>query len=383
MVDANTIALHAEKRMYASEKEVNFRQLFKLLATTSPRPLKFEDRASRQIAGSISALAEFAEIAHGLLDPSWVLEPLNRKILGRKGFPLEDYRAIAGTSDAGELLEDIRFVSKFVGQRGDLQGFTALRMDPRTAAHAVEEHSTGTLVCDISLYMCIDYFLPIFIAPFRPQVILTFSGTSNARLALYDIKANQERYQTSFLHPKKELWRVHDGFQMVFQGVRTAARRALREAIETLHREVGTCSGEWDLVLAAHSLGTAISYLFLLDVFHEGISPDSALHQDCDSLPSIPPSVNVTIASFGPPRLANPALVDHFNELVREFREKRGREEAFTEWTVKGHNDGNSSCTPLSFKLNPPSRCHCSAPHIIRLCSYYFQPFLPPSRRTI
>jgi len=158
MVDANTMALQAERRMYASEQEFNFRQLSKLLATTSPRPLTVEDRASRQIAVSISALAEFAEIAHGLLDPSWVLEPLNRKILGRKGFPLEDYRAIAGTSDTGELLEDIRSITKFVGQRGDLQGFTALRMNPRTAAHAVDEQSAGTLVCDISLYILIDHF---------------------------------------------------------------------------------------------------------------------------------------------------------------------------------------------------------------------------------
>jgi hypothetical protein len=158
MGDADTTALHAEERMYASEKEINFRQLSKLLATTSPRPLTADDRASRQIAASISALAEFAEIAHGLLDPSWVLDPLNRKILGRKGFPLEGYPAIAGTNDTGEPLEDIRFVSKFVGQRGDLQGFTALRLDPRTAAHAVDEQTAGTLACDIALYMFIDLF---------------------------------------------------------------------------------------------------------------------------------------------------------------------------------------------------------------------------------
>lgn len=156
MVDADTRALRAEERMYASEREINFRQLSKLLATTSPRALTAKDRASRQIEVSISALAEFAEIAHGLFDPSWVLDPLNRKILGRKGFPLEDYPAIAGTSETGELWEDIRFVSKFVGRRGDLQGFTALRMNPRTAAHAVNEQSTGTLLQNITLYMFID-----------------------------------------------------------------------------------------------------------------------------------------------------------------------------------------------------------------------------------
>lgn len=152
MVDAVAKALRAEKRMYASEKEINFRQLYRLFATTSTRPLTVEDRASPQFAGSISALAEFAEITHGLLDPAWVLEPLNRKILGRKGFPLEDYPAIAGTSDAGELLEDIRLVSKFMGERGELQGFTALRMNPRTAAHAVDEHCAGTLAA-ASLYI--------------------------------------------------------------------------------------------------------------------------------------------------------------------------------------------------------------------------------------
>jgi len=183
-------------------------------------------------------------------------------------------------------------------------------------------------------------FLPIFIGPFRPQVILAFSGTSNARLAMYDIKANQTKYRTPFSYPEKESWRVHDGFQMVFQGVRTLARRALREAIESLHKETGTLNGEWDLVLTAHSLGTAISYLFLLDLLHEGISPENELPQECETLSSVPPSVNITITSFGPPRLANPALVEHFHELAREFRERRGREEALTEWVVIGHNDG-------------------------------------------
>jgi Lipase (class 3) len=201
----------------------------------------------------------------------------------------------------------------------------------------------GLLVlCDatfLSIYL-LTYFLPISIASFRPQVILAFSGTSNARLAMYDIKANLTRYQTSFSHPKKESWRVHDGFQMVFQGVRAPARKALRQAMEILQMETGTCNGEWDLVLTAHSLGTAISYLFLLDILHEEISPDSQVHQEYDPLPSIPPSVNITIASFGPPRVANPALVGHFIELTREFRERREREEALTEWTVIGHNDG-------------------------------------------
>jgi hypothetical protein len=135
----------------------------------------------------------------------------------------------------------------------------------------------------------------------------------------------------------------------------TSARRALKEAIESLHRETGTRNGEWDLVLTAHSLGTAISYLFLLDVLHEGTSPDNELHQECDPLPSIPPSVNITIASFGPPRLANPALVEHFHELAREFRERRGREEAFTEWTVIGHNDGKFWLYAAFIQVEPSS----------------------------
>lgn len=185
-------------------------------------------------------------------------------------------------------------------------------------------------------------------------MILAFSGTSNPRLALYDMKANQVGYQTSFLHPKKESWRLHDGFQLVFQGVRTPARRALRKAIESLHREIGAHSGEWDLVLAAHSLGTAISYLFLLDILHQGTSSDSELHQEGDSLPPIPPSVRITIASFGPPRMANPALVDHFNELAREFRERRGSEEAFTEWMVIGYNDGRFYLHAAFIQNEPP-----------------------------
>ena len=189
MVDADTRALHAEKRMYASEREINFRQLSTLLATTSRRSLTAKDRAPQQIEASISALAEFAEIAHGLLDPSWVLDPLNRKILGRKGFPLEDYQAIAGTSETGELLEDIRFVSKFVGGRGDLQGFTALRMNPRKAAHAVDEQSPGTLWYNISLY--------VFIDPFSSHIHRTIQASSDPRIFRYiQCTSRNVRYQS-------------------------------------------------------------------------------------------------------------------------------------------------------------------------------------------
>lgn len=170
---------------------------------------------------------------------------------------------------------------------------------------------------------------------------------------MYDIKTNQSRYLTPFSHPKKESWRVHDGFQTVFQGVRTSARRALKEAIESLNNGAGTRNGEWDLVLTAHSLGAAISYLFLLDVLHEGTCPHDGLIQECEPLSSIPPSVNVTIASFGPPRLANPALVEHFLELARDFRKRRGREDAFTEWTVIGHNDGKFWLYPAFIQVEP------------------------------
>jgi len=174
----------------------------------------------------------------------------------------------------------------------------------------------------------------------RPQIVLAFSGTSNARLALYDVMVASVSYETSFIHPSKREWKVHDGFQRVYGGVRKAAFEELKLAIAAMNtRLMSHDNQEWDLVITAHSLGAAVSYLVLLDILHSGIGPD---HSD-PLVPILPVTTRVTIAVFGSPRVGNSALVNHYRQLIEEWRRKCGSGEALNEWSVIGHMDGMSS----------------------------------------
>jgi hypothetical protein len=142
------------------------------------------------------------------------------------------------------------------------------------------------------------------------------------------------QYRTSFNSSASTTWKVHDGFQRVYQGIKIAAFEALTLAIKTLDKEHG-CQ-DWDLVITAHSLGGAVSYLTLLELIHHNVDPGTPDVY----VPVLPASCNITISVFGCPRVSNPFLVAHFHQLIKDWRERRGREEAITEWSVIGHMDG-------------------------------------------
>ncbi|KAG8810047.1 hypothetical protein FRC17_003122 [Serendipita sp. 399] len=313
-----------EDRMYGSEKQDNFRWIAKWLATTSSYVLKDNrDRVDPQVEDAVSTLAEFAEIAHGSIDPVWILDPLNRKILGRDGFPLAGYKALAGLRD-GELIEDIKMVERFKGNVGDLQGYTALRMNPQTAARPCGTNSDTP----------------------KPQVILAFSGTSNITLGLYNLMTMPARYQPLSGNKSNSNWKVHDGFQRVYQSIRDAAIQALNQAIEQIKEAY---DGEWDLVITGHSLGTAVLTFFLLDLMHCEELQNKASAPPALKMPQIPLSTNVTLAKFGPPRVVNSSLADEYREQMEQFRRRRGRDEALTDWAVIGHMDGVPAVPPTRF----------------------------------
>jgi hypothetical protein len=164
---------------------------------------------------------------------------------------------------------------------------------------------------------------------------------------MYDVMVAPSNYKTASSHPSKATWSVHDGFQRVYQGVKAQACKALAEGIKAMeneHKEL--CSNGWDLVITSHSLGTAIGSLFLMDLIHKTNPIGSASGDEISldqEVPMVPDSTNLTIALFGPPRVANSNLVAHFHGLVSAFREKRGRPEALTEWSIVGHMDGKST----------------------------------------
>lgn len=121
--------------MYAAEKEENFRWLSRLLGTASSVVLGPEERVDETLRTTLDAAAEFAEIAHGSIDPRWVLDEQNRRILASEGMPLQRYPTLAAEIDG--KLEPIQFIEQFSGSRGDLQGYCSLRPEPRTSFSGV------------------------------------------------------------------------------------------------------------------------------------------------------------------------------------------------------------------------------------------------------
>lgn len=164
-------------------------------------------------------------------------------------------------------------------------------------------------------------------------------------------------YKSAVDHPSKSSWRVHDGFQRVYLGIKSPAFKSLRDAITAMGARA---SGSWDLVITAHSLGAAVVYLTLLDLLHRARDPDNLDSE----VPILPNETNITICVFGCPRVANVFLVGHFRQLIKGWREKRGRAEALTEWSIVGHRDGSSlhlfSFGMLSFFRRSLSPTCCS-----------------------
>lgn len=142
-----------DARIAHFEREENFRWISSFLATTSSVTLN--ERVPEAIEQAINAFGELSEIAHGSVDPSWIFILENRKTLGRRGFPLEQYPTL--TREVEGQLEDLELVERFHGTRGSLQGYCCLRMKPRTPAYdtsgesscASKRHFMPTLRIDV------------------------------------------------------------------------------------------------------------------------------------------------------------------------------------------------------------------------------------------
>ncbi|KAI0348027.1 alpha/beta-hydrolase [Trametopsis cervina] len=194
----------AQRHMYASEKQMNFRTIAKLCATRSPHQLTTSDLASPDLIVEFSQIGQFAEVVYPSLLPTEVVFE-NISILTRANFPLEGYDAL--------LEADL--VQAWVGDVADLDCLVAYR-------------------------------------PKLKQLVVAFSGTANTKQSLYDIRFRKLR------HPAGKGCTVHSGFWKIYKGVK---RRAL-EGIEKGKREHEVK----ELVITGHSLGGAISSLLALDL---------------------------------------------------------------------------------------------------------------------
>ena len=278
-----------EKRMYASEREENFRWLASIVATTSPVTLSEKHLVDAETVAKISAFGEFAEIAHGSIDPEFIW--LNRHTLTQPRFPLEHYPVMGK--------EPTVLKQRFEGTVGQLQGYVAFRPD-------------------------------------HNQVIVSFSGTANAHLALRDTQTwrTQCRVASSGVEGSNA-WKVHYGFQTVYEGVREAAFSALESVVEDLKDKQPT------IVITAHSLGTCMGYFFLLDLLHR---------QKMENHFFLPIGTHFIIASFGPPRIGNEAFVRHVQTTFEAYKRDHGSE-SLEEYAVIAHGDGmHSIICPVFFR---------------------------------
>ena len=268
----------SQRKMYKLEREVNFRWIARFLASSSQRVLTNADLVSRDVQQDIAEIGQYAEVAHGSIDPEFVWRNLNRLV--SPTYPLEGYNALVGS----------QLVCAFHGRVAKVQGYIAYR-------------------------------------PAKHQLIIAFSGTSTPAQALHDVDARFAHYPVpgektseSGMEPK-----VHRGIWKMYQGVRQLAFDNF--AKELLSLDIA------ELILTGHSLGAALASLFALELLQNSLELSGTEGE------RLPPSIVLRLVGFGVPRVGNEGLARHYRKLVSDYREARGKDN-FQEYTVKGYNDG-------------------------------------------
>ncbi|TDL27871.1 alpha/beta-hydrolase [Rickenella mellea] len=264
----------SQRLLYKLEELPNFRWVQKFgLTTKSKYVLTSANFASPDLVHELSEAGQFAEIAYGLMSPELVWEHL--ELLSKVDFPLEGYTALAGTT----------LVATFRGTTAGVPGHIAYRPD-------------------------------------KQQVVVAFSGTATFMQSVNDVDAHLVQYPFS-VHNRS--CKVHAGFLRMYKGVRGPAFTALRKALK-----------EYDvreILITGHSLGAALSYLFILELL--------PLHREHH----VPEGVKVKHAVFGAPRVGNRALVQLFEETVNTFHGERSAD-SFVSNSVKAYNDGVPALPP-------------------------------------
>ena len=188
--------------------------------------------------------------------------------------------------------------------------------------------------------------------PRERQLVVSISGTASLRQALHDLRV------TKTAHPSGH-GAAHSGFWALYCGIKGQLMVQIRHEIEKRHPAA--------LILTGHSMGGSLAYLLLLDLLSEELSRDQSKLS----------ALKIYIAVMAAPRTGDEKLVDYFQSLLLQFREKFKLAPNFlTEYSIQGYSDGmlfssmQSGCSdpfdPQGIPAVPPRsmgyRHFCRAP---------------------
>ncbi|KAI5124683.1 hypothetical protein M0805_004291 [Coniferiporia weirii] len=234
----------------------------RLIASPSSHVLTKQDLVAPEVQLEIANIGQFAEVAHGCADPSFVFSHLSQLV--RPTFPLEGYHALEGSV----------LVAMFRGEVADLQAYIAHR-------------------------------------PATRQLVVAFSGSSSPSQALHGLDIRLQIYPGSYdVGEGKTPPKVHAGFWRLFLGLRQLVLDELEKSLEMLQIE--------EIVITGHSLGAVQSSLLAMELLQLPSVDKSSFH--------LPPGLSFKLVTFGSPRVGNIALVELFRELVSNYREKNGED---------------------------------------------------------
>ena len=255
------------------EKFVNFRWVFLLCPSRSSIVLSPSNLASPSLKTFISRVGCFMELSHSVHNLPLIFTYLDT--LTQPHFPLEQYSALRGSS-----LVTI------------INGDTA-------KARAYISH-----------------------APNTHELFLAFSGTANLEQTLHDLDSRKVRFcptawdveglaedrrkvRRRWLKHSPPCGKVHRGFARVYRGLR---RRAFSELLKALNDEALAIS---EVIVTGHSLGAALSSLFVFDLLHN-------LNNDANSdLAKSFSGINLKLVVFGSPRVGDKSFARTYEERSR------------------------------------------------------------------
>ena len=293
MENQNDKLTEEQRRMYAAEKLDNFRWISKIVASYSSYTLTAADRVP---VSTYQALAD----------------------LGERRSPFQDHLppgTLTSVLIAGQFAEVACSTAPI-----DLlyKHLTLLRQPdyPLETYHALDD----TVLVDSFRGTFTDLVVFIAYRPLLSQLVVAVSGTTSMKQALQDLRF----FRCS--HPSGR-GTVHTGFSTLYQDIKAQAITGIQKGVaDYLVREIA---------LTGHSMGGTVVYLLCLDLFAEHQAWLKKLN------------ISIKMATFGPPRTGDAALVEYFRELSLSYQKLQGQD-AFKEYSVKGYNDGRLYCFDLS-----------------------------------